>query len=153
MTVMPGPNLLQPRLVQLHNVEDKVVSDTPLVEPDLSSQTSDLHQLHVVYQGAAVLPRGLGVTVKSLETDLLRSIKTAEGCSKHLDCVMDEGCLSLKIKLSVFISLYDILNTATTKIKLSTLTFMNGTGFDDTLDGNLFSPRIHDLTTLITSGL
>ena len=95
MTVMPSTNLLQPRLVQLHNVKDKVVPDAPLVEPNLSSQTIDLHQLHVVDQGAAMLPCGLGLAVERLESDLLRLIKTTQGSCKHLYCIMDQSSLSL----------------------------------------------------------
>ena len=49
-------HLLQPRPVQLHDVEGEVRPDAELVKPHSASEAACVHQLHVVDEGVAVLP-------------------------------------------------------------------------------------------------
>ena len=55
--VMPGADFLEPVLLELYNLKAEVCPEAVLVKFDSAGQPLHLHQLHVVHQGVAVLPR------------------------------------------------------------------------------------------------
>ena len=79
-------HLLQPRPVQLHDVEGEVRPDAELVKPHSASEAACVHQLHVVDEGVAVLP-GLLPTAARGEEGLCSMLRPStvsaylSGCS------------------------------------------------------------------------
>ena len=90
-----------------------------------------------------MISRHCGYTLDIILRNLLALVEAGQGSSKHVHSVVDQSSLRLE-----YVSFGKDHNN-----KISTVTLMKGTGLADTLDGNLFSPRTHDLTTLRTRGL
>ena len=103
---MPGSDLLQAGLVQLHDVQGEVGPQAVLVELDQTGEASDLHQLHVVDQRVAVLPGVLARAAERLETDLLRAVQRPQSRGEHLDGVVNQRGLGLNTNINALILLF-----------------------------------------------
>ena len=106
MAIMPLSNFNKTRSLELHNVQGKIISDPVLIKSYLSGEARHLDQLHVVDERAAMFPGVVTVAVQGLGRDLLDTVVTTEGLSKHVNCVINQGCLRLKCKIHVVTSLH-----------------------------------------------
>ena len=61
----------------------------------MKSQSDCPHQLHVVYQGVAVLPGLLGVAGQGGRLDVLGPVQLTEGRGEQQGRVVDQGRLRL----------------------------------------------------------
>ena len=92
--LLGASHLLQPRPVQLHDVEGEVRPDAELVKPHSASEAACVHQLHVVDEGVAVLP-GLLPTAARGEEGLCCKVDGPSTVSAYLS-----GCSLISCELS-----------------------------------------------------
>ena len=82
--------------LQLNNLQLKVSSDSVLIKLDTTSETIDLHHLHVVDQRVAVLPGVVAGAAEGGHGDHLGHVEVSQGCGEECHRIIEQRSVSLK---------------------------------------------------------